>query len=256
MAEKTTKKKTVTKPVKAVKTTKAAKSTAPVKSTRTRATKTVSAKVEKPSVEEPKTEKGPISKAVRVKKSYFFTFLGIVLFVVVVVLLRNLVTAATVNGQSISRLSVISELEKQGGKQALDSLITKSLIIQEAQKKNVQVTQKDIDGEMKKIQTNLTAQGQTLDQVLQLQGMTKDQLTEQIKLQKMIEKMVKPAAVTDAEVTAYMEANKDSLPQDQDEKTLRASIKDRLQQQKLNDEAQKFLDTLRKSAKINYYVKY
>ena len=29
-----------------------------------------------------------------------------------------------------------------------------------------------------------------------------------------------------------------------------------LQQQKLNDEAQKFLDSLRKSAKINYYVNY
>ena len=258
MAEKTTKKKTTSKTTKTAKT-KSAENT-PVRSTRSR---TAAVKVEKPRtkeqkpmMEEAKEEKSSVSKAVRVRKSYFFTILGILVFVIVIYLLRNLIIAATVNGQPISRLSVISELEKQGGKQALDSLITKSLIIQEARKRNVEVSQQDIDGEMKKIQANLASQGQNLDQVLQLQGMTKQQLIDQIKLNKMIEKIVKPAPVTDKEVDDYYNTNKESLPQNQDEAALKKTIKDRLQQQKLNDEAQKFLENLRKSAKINYYVNY
>lgn len=258
MAEKTIKKKTTTKSAKPTAKTNAPAST--MKATRSKAVPAAAkvekspTKTEKPVIEE--TESAPVNKALRVRKSYFFTILGILLFVVVLYLLRNLIIAATVNGQPISRLSVISELEKQGGKQTLESLITKNLIIQEARKRNVDVSQKEIDAEMKKIKDNLAAQGQNLDQVLQLQGMTKDQLVEQIKLQKMIEKMVKPAAVTDKEITEYINNNQESLPQDQDEKTLRANIKERLQQQRLNDDAQKFLENLRKNAKINYFVNY
>ena len=68
--------------------------------------------------------------------------------------------------------------------------------------------------------------------------------------------MVKSSPITDKEVDDYITTNKESLPQDQDQAVLRKTVKDRLQQQKLNDEAQKFLDTLRKNAKINYYVNY
>lgn len=196
------------------------------------------------------------SGALRVRKSYFLTFLGILIFVAVLYLFRNLIIAATVNGQPISRVSVISELEKQGGKQALDSLITKTLITQEARKRKVIVSQSDIDGELKKINANLAKQGQKLDQVLQLQGMTKDQLVEQIKLQKMIEKMIGVTAISDKEVDAYIASNKESLPQGQDEKTQRTNVKNQLQQQKLNEKAQKFLEDLRNKAKINRFVSY
>ena len=42
--------------------------------------------------------------------------------------------AATVNGSPISRLSVVSQLEKEGGKNVLDSLITEKLIESEVKK--------------------------------------------------------------------------------------------------------------------------
>lgn len=195
-------------------------------------------------------------RSVKVKRSYIIIIIVIALLVAAAFLNRSLFVAATVNGQPIGRLSVIKELEKQGGKQTLDAIITKTLIQQEGKKRNITVSQSDIDAEMKKIDANLAKQGQKLDQVLTLQGMTKDQLIEQIKLQKMIEKMVGNTAVSDKEIDDYITANKDSLPQGQDEQTARASVKDRLAQQKLNDSAQKFLDDLKKNAKIDYYVKY
>jgi foldase protein PrsA len=169
---------------------------------------------------------------------------------------KSFIIAAVVNGQPVTRFEVVKELERQGGKQALDSIITKALIIQEANKKKISVSQKDIDTEMKNIEANLAKQGQKLDQVLTLQGMTKDQLIEQIKLQKMIEKMIGPITVSDKEIDDYITANKETLPQDGDEKTLRSNIKTQLTQQKLSTKAQEFLATLRKNAKITTLVSY
>ena len=109
---------------------------------------------------------------------------------------------------------------------------------------------------MKNISKNLEQQGQKLDQVLALQGMTKEQLVDQIKLQKMLEKMVGKIEVTDKEVDDYITSNQESLPQDQDEKTMKTNVKSSLVQQKMNTKAQELLENLRKNAKINYFVQY
>jgi hypothetical protein len=257
MAERTRKKQNTTKPEALKKPVKAAKAKKATKTTKvpTKSSTASTTKVEKSPVVESPTTATP-NRAVRIKKSYFFTVLGILLLVALIYLLRNLVVAASVNGQYISRLTVINELERQGGKQALDSLITKSLITQEAQKRKITIAQSEVDGELKKIDANLAKQGQKLDQVLQLQGMTKEQLVEQIKLQKMIEKMVGKITVSDKEIDDYLTTNKESLPQDQDERTLRTNVQNQLQQQKLNEKAQKFLEDIRAKAKINRFVSY
>ncbi len=204
----------------------------------------------------PETPKTSSIRSLKVKRSYVAVVLGILILVTIVYLGRNLIVAAMVNGQPISRLSVVRELESQGGKQALDSLITKQLILQEARKKNVAVSSSDVDAEMKKISDNLAQQGQKLDQVLSLQGMTRDQLVEQIKLQKMLEKMVGKIEVTEKEVDDYITNNQESLPTDQDEASIAANVKTSLTQQKLNEKAQSMLEALRKNANINYFVQY
>jgi foldase protein PrsA len=195
-------------------------------------------------------------KTLRLKRSYLITLLIIVVVALILYFGKSLIIAAVVNGQPVSRIAVIQELERQGGKQALDSIITKALIVQEASKKNITVTQKDIDNEMKSITANLEKQGQKLDQVLTLQGMTKNQLVEQIQLQKMIEKMIGPITVSDKQIDDYITANKASLPQNEDEKALRVTVKTQLQQQGLSTKAQSFLAELRKNAKITTLVSY
>lgn len=196
------------------------------------------------------------SRSLKLKRSHILTALAILVVVGLLFLGRNLIVAATVNGMPISRYSVVRELEKQGGKSALDSLITKQLILQEARNKNIVISQNEVDTELKKISENLEQQGQKLDQVLSLQGMTKDQLIEQIKLQKMLEKMVGKIDVTDKEVSDYIESNRESLPTDQDEASMAANVKSSLSQQKLNTKAQEILEKLRKDARINYFVQY
>src|SRR3972149_1263490 len=79
----------------------------------------------------------------------------IVLAIVFVYYFKGLFVAALVNGQPITRLDVIQELEKRGGQQTLSSLITQALILQEARKQGVDVTKTEVDDEVKKVEDNL-----------------------------------------------------------------------------------------------------
>jgi peptidyl-prolyl cis-trans isomerase C len=159
-------------------------------------------------------------------------------------------TVAKVNGEVISRSEYTKELEKAAGKQVLDGLTTKKIIMQEAKKKNIAINNNDVEAELKKIEAQLKAQGQSLDQVLAFQGQTRDSLKEQIVLQKTVEKMVGAVTVTDAEVDKYIEENQDLAGQNTDLNTLKTQAKERLTQQKTDAKIQQLIQDLRKKAKI------
>lgn len=170
---------------------------------------------------------------------------------------RGMFIAATVNGQIITRMELNSELEKKSGKTTLENLITKDLILSEMKKKNVTVSDAEITSEMKKIESALSAQGRTLDDALAQQGLSKQDLADQVKIQKMIEKLfAKDIKVSDAEVNAYVEQNKDAIPEGQDEKTTKESAMTQLKQEKLTAKFQTWLADLQKKAKVQYYVNF
>lgn len=171
---------------------------------------------------------------------------------------KGIFVAATVNGQPVSRLSVLKELEKEGGKSVLDNLITNSLVLQEAKKEKVTVSQSEIDGQINKITDNLKASGQDLNSALAAQGMTKADLTDQVKLQLLVQKMAgKDITVTDQEISDYFKQNQSTYPKGQKlDQTLKDQIKSDLTQQKTNAAIQTWLANLKTKAKINYYVNY
>ncbi|MFA6017385.1 MAG: SurA N-terminal domain-containing protein [Patescibacteria group bacterium] len=168
--------------------------------------------------------------------------------------------AASVNGQLINRLTVIKELEKQGGQKTLDTIILKTLIGQEAKKRKLSVSAADVSAEISKIEKNVTSQGTTLDALLQQQGMTKSDLEDEIRIQLLVTKMVdNNITVTDKEVTDYLESQKQqtslSSAQPAPELTKDQAVA-AIKQQKLQAEIQKFVADLKAKAKINYFVKY
>jgi len=168
--------------------------------------------------------------------------------------------AASVNGKLISRLSVISELEKQGGKKTLDTIILKTLIDQEAKKRKISVSAKDLDAEVSKIEKNIASQGATLDSLLQQQGMTKKDLVEEIKLQLLVTKMVdNKISVTDKEIDDYLASQKEQsslgLGQSTQELT-RDQAKLAIKQQKIQTKIQTFVADLKSKAKISYFINY
>ncbi len=165
--------------------------------------------------------------------------------------LKNQFIVAWVNGQPVTRLELISELEKTSGKKTLDYLVTKTLIFQEAKKENVTVTDTEMNTQLKSLKDNITKSGQNYQALLDAQGITEDQLKEQIKIQKMVDKMAgKGITVTDAEVTDYINKNKDQLPKTATAEELITQVKNQLLQQKISDKTQTWLKALRDKAKI------
>lgn len=169
---------------------------------------------------------------------------------------KGLFIAAMVNGQPIARTTIIHELEKQAGKRALESLITKELVLQEAKKRNVTVSQKELDEEGKKIKASIESQGQSLDAMLASQGMTKQDYLEEVRLQKLLQKMVGEVKVTDAEVEKFMQSNSQMMTEGTNTEEMKKSLKQSLEQEKLNQKYQTFIADLKKTAKINYFVTY
>jgi len=170
---------------------------------------------------------------------------------------RGQFIAATVNGKPVWRFTLLKELEKQAGKQTLDSLITRTLILQEANKQKVTVGVDELNQEIKKIEENLSGQGQDLDYLLSAQGMTRDQLKEQIRIQKLVEKMAgQNIEVADEEVDKYLEQNKSLITKDSNVEEVKAGIREQLRQQKLTEQVQSWLKSLRDGASINYLLSF
>ena len=129
--------------------------------------------------------------------------------------------------------------------------------MQEAKKKNIEVSQEEIDKSAKQIEESLKQQGQNLDTALAVQGMTRQDFLMQLRLRGLVEKLLADQIkVTDKEVSDYIEKNKDTLPTNLKEDEIKKGVKEQLKQQKLASKSQEWLATLQKNAKINYFVSY
>jgi parvulin-like peptidyl-prolyl isomerase len=193
---------------------------------------------------------------VKIRRPYVILIIVIVILGALLYYFRGLFVAAVVNGQPISRLSVIQQSEKQSGKTTLDNLVRDALIEQEAKKENVTVSDKEVTDEITTLQNNLKKQGQTLDEVLSQQGMTESDLRDLIRLNKLVQKMVgKNIKVSDKEVSQYISQNKSSLP-NTNEATLKNQVRAQLMQQKTNEAIQTWLANLQQKANIVYFVQY
>ena len=169
---------------------------------------------------------------------------------------RGLLVAATVNGNPISRLSVINELEGRSGKAALDSLIIKKLINDEFAAKNLSINDGDVDSKVKEIEDQLKVQGQTLESALSAEGMSKNALREQIRIQLKLEKLAEAEVnISDEDVNKYIEENKIPIEKDKGAET-KNQIKEQLRQQKLQEVIPTIIQNLKSQAKINYIVNY
>jgi len=171
--------------------------------------------------------------------------------------LRKNLIVASVNGQPLTRFEVIKLLEKQSGKQIVDSLVSKILVQQEAARQKIDITAKEIGEEIAKIEKQLKGQGSDLTSVLSMQGMTRAELEEQIRLRLVLERlMADKTKVTEKEVNDYIEANRANFPETLKEAELKKTVREQLAGQKLSTEAQKLLEKLKEGAKIKYYLTY
>ncbi|WP_178021097.1 peptidyl-prolyl cis-trans isomerase [uncultured Paenibacillus sp.] len=118
---------------------------------------------------------------------------------------------ATVNGVEITKDRLFDELAASGGEQALTNLINQELVNQEAAKKNITVTDADIDAEIESYKTQFGSE-EALNQALVQYGMTMDDLRKQVVMELKLTKLLEPQIkVTDEQVKETFESYKDSF---------------------------------------------
>lgn len=181
-----------------------------------------------------------------------------VLIGIIVFLNRSLFIAGLVNGEPISRLEVLGELEKQQGTAVLNRLIDRKLILQEAEKKNLEVTQDEINAKRTEIVNQVSGGDENnFNQILTSQGLTPEQFIEELRVQLLVEKMLSEnTQVTDEEFNQFIESNPDLLENAENEEQARAQLRDQLQQQKLQTEYLEWLEGLRNNGNIVRFVNY
>lgn len=209
-----------------------------------------------PKTQEARQPDGKQPMKINISKKTAIVIAAVIILCSMAYTFRSLFVAATVDGSPISRLSVISKLEKSSGKSLLDSLITEKLIQNEAKAKKIVIGDDEINEEIKIIENQVVAQGSVLSEALAGQGMSLEDLKTQITLQKELEKLVADKMnVTDEEVAEYIINNKISVPAGQ-EAAINEQVRNELKYQKISQEANILIAALKSQAEINYFVNY
>jgi len=190
------------------------------------------------------------------KRKKFFYGAGVLGLLAVLYFYKSIFVAAVVNGYPITRIELMRELEKQAGREALDTVVSKRLVEQEAKKKMIKVTSSDVDLEIEKIKAQLASQGQELDTVLALQGIDPSELEDRIRFQLILTKLVGDVSVSGEEVDSYLEENREFLGEDADSQEGRAAVEEQLAAQKQGQLIQELLERLQEEAKINYFLSF
>lgn len=245
-------------------TKKVTKTSAPKKKSPARKTRPTRSHIESDEISETPKSSRSTQKSLKVSRRNIVILLAGILVLGLLYYFKSAFIVATVNGEPVSRLTYIKEMENQigqpgmkSGTQALNTVVTKTLILQEAKKKNVEISDEEINAELKKVEQGLAGSGQTLDQALATEGLTKEDYMEQIKFQKLVEKMAGGnTTVSEKEVEEYMTQNAESLPpttEASEAAALKEQVKTQLQQQKSGEKIQAWLQNLEKNAKITYF---
>lgn len=260
---KTTTKKSKKTPTRTNKSTVAQKTTKTIGKKSVAVTKKITETAPKKVVKPVVTAATPLSPGLDNVKKFFANQKNVVILVAALLflgvgyLLKDIFVVAMVNGKPVYRWTVIQRLEEQGGRQILDSIITEKLVKQAIDSSGIKVEQAEIDAAIKEIEDRILAQGMSLDQALADQGMTKDQLIEDIVLQKSAEKIVADKIeITEEEVDAYMEENKEFFPEGSDLDSMRELVKEQLKSSKINEEIQNWVQGIQDEAKIIYLKEY
>lgn len=181
-------------------------------------------------------------------------YIGLVVAALFLLLLykRNLFIAATVNGAPINNIELLSRLNDQYRTQTLNQMINEKIILDEARKKNVSVSESEINDRIAELEKNVGG-AETLDTLLTQQGQSRNGLKSQLRLQLTVEKIFEQeAAVSAEEVDGFLAENRDTL-QATDSAGQTKEATDILKQQKISELFQTKFQEWKQQAKVEIY---
>jgi hypothetical protein len=165
---------------------------------------------------------------------------------------KNWFVAAMVNNQPISTFELNNKLNKLYKERVLNQMINEKVLEQEASKKGLQVSQDEINAKIAE-QENQFGGKENFDSLLSQQGLTRDELANQTRLQLLVEKLYANESSPSAEeVEKYMTDNSTS-PEATEPAKFRQTAEEAVRQDKLSKVFSEQFQKLRQDAKVNIF---
>ncbi|MFA6981986.1 MAG: hypothetical protein WC243_03120 [Patescibacteria group bacterium] len=159
---------------------------------------------------------------------------------------------AKVNNTYITRSELNKVLIKSYGQQALEDIAYKKMAAAEFEKNKIEVSQSELDAKLAEIEQSLG--GAKLEDALNANGMTMEELRENIVLQTSLEKLLKDKiVVTQEDIAAFLTQFTEQMKGMTDEEKVQYAQK-QLEQQGLQEEMSKWFEEMKQNAKIKYYL--
>lgn len=160
---------------------------------------------------------------------------------------------AIADNRPVTRFELWSRLEKNYGAQALDDMINEKILDKAIADANIKVDQAKLDSQIKALETQFESTG-GLDEALKQRGLTRKDLTKQVKTQLAVEELLSDKiAPTDEEVQKQFDSGASTLYKDKKFEDVKASITDELKQSKLRDAFLAWFADVKKAAKVKTF---
>ena len=119
--------------------------------------------------------------------------------------------AAVVNGEPITFAELDTSLEQQYGSQAVERLITEKLIEQEARRRKVSATEREVDAELQRARGTLPP-GQDFEQAVEQQFGSLQAFRDNLRLNILVQKLLAPRVrITEQQLQQFYNQNKQAF---------------------------------------------
>lgn len=179
----------------------------------------------------------------------FYLIVGLLALSALLLANKGMLVAAVVDGRPVWSWQLNKVLVDRYGKQTLEGIISEKLIEGEAGKAGVVMNSEEVKAREEEIVKGLGG-GMSLEEILKIQGLSKEEFDRQITLQLTVQKILgKDLTITDADVNNFIATNRAMLVATE-EAALRSEAKQAILDAHIGEKLQPWFNELKAKAKI------
>lgn len=187
--------------------------------------------------------------ASKINTKVLYLIVGILALSALFLANKSLLVAAVVDGRPVWSWELNRVLVDRYGKQTLEGMISEKLIAVEAQKNKVVLNPAEVNSREEEIVKGLGG-GMSLEEILKIQGLSKDEFDRQITLQLTVQKILgKDLTITEADIDNFIATNRATLVATETA-SLRMEAKQAILDAHIGEKLQPWFNELKTKAKI------
>lgn len=191
----------------------------------------------------------PMTSAKKFPTKYLYLIVALLVLSAFVLANKGMLVAALVDGRPIWSWELNRVLFNRYGKQTLEGMVSETLIVGEARKQGVAVASAEVNAREEEIVKGLGG-GMSLEEILKIQGLSKDEFDRQITMQLTVQKLLgKDLTITNADIDNFIATNRATLIATE-EASLQMEAKQAILDAKIGEKLQPWFNELKAKTKI------